>query len=107
MSRFKKHIFFCLNERDPENSRGSCSKSGASELLNHAKMRAHEMGLKGIVRINKAGCLDACANGPAVVIYPDDVWYSPKTKDDVEEILQEHAQHNRVVERLIIPFNHK
>ena len=107
MGRFKKHIFFCLNERDSKNPKSSCSKGGASELLNHAKMRSHEMGLKGIVRINKAGCLDACANGPAVVVYPDDVWYAPRTKSDVEEILQEHAQNNRVVERLVIPFKDK
>ena len=28
------------------------------------KIRIHELGLKGKVRVNKAGCLDACAQGP-------------------------------------------
>ena len=107
MSRFKKHLFFCVNERDSVNPKGSCAIGGASELLHHAKMRSHEMGLKGIVRINKAGCLDACSMGPAIVVYPDDVWYAPRTKSDVEEILQEHVQKNRVVERLVIHFDNE
>ena len=66
-----------------------------------------EVGLKGKVRINKAGCLDACQYGPSLVVYPDDVWYSPKTREDMEEILQEHVLNNRVVERIVIPFKKK
>ena len=107
MSRFKKHLFFCVNERTSGDPKGSCAKSGASELLSHAKIRSHKMGMKGIVRVNKSGCLDACAKGPSVVVYSDDVWYAPRTKDDVEEILQEHIKNNRVVKRLVINFDNK
>ena len=104
MSRFKKHLFFCINERDPDNPKGSCARGGSTELLSYAKMRSHEMGLKGIIRVNKAGCLDACTYGPTLVIYPDDTWYAPRTKADVEEIFQEHIEQNRIVERLTIQF---
>jgi len=45
--------------------------------------------------------------GPTLVVYPDDVWYSPKTQGDIEEILQEHILNNRVVERIVIPFKNK
>lgn len=76
-------------------------------MQEYAKMRVHDMGLKGKVRVNKAGCLDACNYGPAVVVYPDDVWYQPRTKEDVEEILTEHVQNNRIVERLVIQFKKK
>ena len=107
MKRFRKHLFFCINERNSDNPKGSCAKGGASELLDYAKMRSHEMKLKGIVRVNKAGCLDACSQGPAVVVYPDGIWYAPKTKDDIEEIMQEHVQNNRTVERLVIQFKSK
>lgn len=107
MARFTKHLFFCINERAADNPKSCCFLKNAPELLDHAKRRIHEMGLKGKVRVNKAGCLDACAHGPAVVIYPDDVWYTPHTLDDVEEILREHVQNNRIVERLVIPFKKK
>lgn len=71
------------------------------------KKRVHELGLKGIVRINKAGCLDACQYGPSMVVYPDDTWYAPRTNEDMEEILQEHVQNNRIVDRLVIQFKKK
>jgi len=80
---------------------------GAEDLLEFAKGWVHDNGLKGKVRINKAGCLDACQYGPSLVVYPDDVWYSPQSKADLEEILKEHVLNNRVVDRLVIPFRNK
>ncbi|HJL72902.1 MAG TPA: (2Fe-2S) ferredoxin domain-containing protein [Nitrospinaceae bacterium] len=107
MSRFQKHLFICNNKRTDDDPRGSCFACGADNLLDYAKGRIHEMGLKGKVRVNKAGCLDACAHGPAMVVYPDDVWYSPQTKEDMEEIITEHVRDNRVARRLAIEFKKK
>jgi len=107
MARFQKHIFICNNEREIDDPRGCCVGRGSLDLLDYAKGRVKEMGLKGKVRVNKAGCLDACQYGPTLVVYPDDVWYSPKTREDLEEILQEHILNDRVVERLLIPFKNK
>ncbi len=107
MSRFKKHIFVCNNQRQAEDPRGCCSARGSVDLLDYLKKRVHESGLKGKVRVNKAGCLDACQYGPTLVIYPDDVWYSPQTQEDMDEILTEHIENNRIVERLLIRFNKK
>ena len=107
MSRFQKHLFICNNKRTEDDPRSSCCARGSDDLLGYAKERIHELGLKGKVRVNKAGCLDACAYGPTMVIYPDDVWYSPKTKEDIEEIITEHIQNNRITDRLVIEFDHK
>ena len=57
---------------------------------------------KGKIRINKAGCMDRCDEGPVIVVYPEEVWYSYVDKEDIEEIIQEHLVHGRVVERLKI-----
>ena len=104
MGRFQKHIFICINQRNADDKRSCCSAKGAVDLLDHLKGRVHELGLKSKVRINKAGCLDACSNGPTVVIYPDGVWYAPRTKEDMDEILLKHIQGNIPVERLILHF---
>lgn len=53
------------------------------------KTRIKELGLKNI-RVNKAGCLDQCEQGPAVVIYPEGAWYSIKTIEDAEALIQDH-----------------
>ena len=104
MPRFQKHIFICNNKRTRDDPRGSCSERGSDDLLDYTKKRIHALGLKGEIRVNKAGCLDACAHGPAMVIYPDDIWYSPKTKNDIEMILEDHIQKNRMVKKLVINF---
>lgn len=97
----------CNNVRSEDDPRGCCTARGSIDLIDHAKKRIKEMGLKGQVRVNKAGCLDACAYGPTVVIYPDDVWYTPRSREDMEEILNEHILNDRIVDRLVIQFNKK
>jgi len=54
------------------------------------------------VRINVAGCLDNCENGPTVVIYPEGTWYKVRKKLDVEEIISEHLMKGNKVQRLLI-----
>ena len=56
----------------------------------------------GEVRINNAGCLDRCELGPTVVIYPEGVWYSCTTKEDIDEVLQTHLVQGGRVERLML-----
>jgi len=107
MSRFQKHLFICNNRRTADDPRGCCASRGSEGLLDYLKKRVHDSGLKGKVRVNKAGCLDACAQGPAMVVYPDDVWYAPRTPEDMEAILTEHIQNGHPVERLLIKFKKK
>ena len=107
MGRFQKHLFVCNNQRKEDDPRGCCASRGSLDLLDHLKRRIHECGLKGKVHVNKAGCLDACEYGPTLVVYPDDVWYSPKTKEDMQEILTEHVQNDRIVKRLVVDFKKK
>jgi (2Fe-2S) ferredoxin len=98
---YRTHLFFCTNQRSPGHERGCCADKGAERLRNYMKRRIRELGLKNI-RINSAGCLDRCECGPCVVIYPEGVWYSPKSEADLDEILTVHLQQARRVERLIV-----
>jgi len=100
MSYYQRHVFFCCNERPaPE---ACCANHGALELQAYAKarIRALDQSGKGKVRINKAGCLDRCEEGPCLVVYPDAVWYTYVDRADIDEIVEEHLKHGRVVERL-------
>jgi (2Fe-2S) ferredoxin len=107
MPPFEKHIFICINERKDNDARGCCHSKGSIDLLDYMKGRIHKLGMKSKIRVNKAGCLDACSQGPSMVVYPDNVWYAPKTKDDIEEIITEHIQNNRPVNYLTLPFKPK
>ncbi len=103
MAQFHRHVFICINERELADSRGCCTARGAEELAEAFKRKLHERGLKRIVRANKAGCLDQCAFGPTLVVYPEGVWYGRVTTADIDEIIDEHLLGGRPVQRLVIP----
>ena len=47
-------------------------------------------------------CLDRCDEGPVLVVYPEAVWYTYVDREDIDEILSEHIENGRIVERLRI-----
>lgn len=57
-------------------------------------------GLKGVVRANKSGCLDACELGVSVVVYPEGVWYLGVTPEDADEIIETSITGDGIVGRL-------
>ena len=71
-------------------------------MREYAKGRVKELGLSGPgqVRVNQAGCLDRCEEGPCLVVYPEAVWYSYVDRSDIDEIIEEHVKNGRIVERL-------
>jgi len=103
MSYFKHHVFFCCNQREPGDT--CCNNHNATAMQTYAKERIAALGLKGRgkIRINKAGCLDRCDEGPVLVVYPDNVWYTYVDREDIDEIIDEHLVHGRVVTRLRLP----
>lgn len=102
MPYYSHHVFFCTNLR--KDGGDCCQRFDAQGIRDYAKQRCKELGLagEGGVRINTAGCLDRCAEGPIMVVYPESVWYSYIDRDDIDEIIEEHLQNGRVVERLRI-----
>jgi (2Fe-2S) ferredoxin len=102
MAAFKRHVFICVNERAPDDPRGFCKARGGDAVAAAFKAKLHERGLKRIVRANKAGCLDQCALGPTLVVYPEGVWYGRVTLEDVDEIIERHIVGGEPVERLVL-----
>ncbi|HWU68881.1 MAG TPA: (2Fe-2S) ferredoxin domain-containing protein [Stenotrophobium sp.] len=102
MSYYQHHVFFCCNQREPGDARGCCNDKGATRVRDYAKKKIKALGLAGAgrVRINMAGCLDRCEQGPVLVVYPEEVWYTYIDEEDIDEIIAEHLQNGRVVERL-------
>lgn len=100
MSYFKHHVFFCTNQRDAGES--CCNNLGGTTAFAYAKDRigALKKNGAGAIRINKAGCLGRCDQGPVLVVYPEETWYNYVDNEDVEEIIQEHLINGNVVERL-------
>lgn len=99
---FKHHVFFCMNKR--EDGRDCCGAHGAEVAQKYAKKRCKELNINGHgkIRINQAGCMDRCEDGPLLVVYPEGTWYTYVDTDDIEEIIDSHLVQGKVVERLKI-----
>ena len=98
--KYSKHIFICTNERAESSLKGDCTRAGGKEIRMKFVQLINDHDLKGKVRANKSGCLDACEMGAAVVIYPAGIWYTKVTEEDVNEIFYESILNDNVVSRL-------
>jgi (2Fe-2S) ferredoxin len=108
MSYFSHHVFVCTNLREPNpdgTTRPCCAAKGSVDTRDYMKKRIKKLGLAGAgkIRLNNAGCLDRCEEGPCVVIYPEGVWYTFFDRADVDEIIDSHLLHGKIVERLRLP----
>ena len=105
MAKFERHIFICTNQRSADAPRGCCDQNGLGELQLAFKKELSARGLKDRMRANKAGCLDQCEHGPAVVVYPEGVWYAGVKAEDVAEIVESHLIQGQPVKRLLMTDN--
>ena len=102
MARYQRHVFVCINERPEDDPKGCCLRKGSAEVRDMLKEELKKRGLHRIVRANNAGCLDACAHGISMVIYPDGIWYGGVVKADIPEIIEKTIVGGKVIERLLI-----
>lgn len=101
---YRHHVFVCTNRRPDGHPKGCCATKGGEEVRAALKAELDARGLKGAVRANAAGCLDTCAFGVSVVVYPGGVWYAGVKVEDVKAIVEEHILGGRPVERLRMPL---
>jgi (2Fe-2S) ferredoxin len=107
-SFYTHHVFFCTNRREPDatgQARPCCAQANADKARDYVKTRikALKRSGPGAIRVNNAGCLDRCEQGPCLVVYPQAVWYTYVDDSDLEEIIQEHLLNGRIVQRLQLP----
>lgn len=103
--RYSKHIFICENIRAAGAAKKSCGASNSMQITEEFKKRLIEKGLHKTVRANKSGCLGVCEQGPALVIYPQGIWYGGVSVDDVDEIIGKSILRDEIIARLEIKDN--
>jgi (2Fe-2S) ferredoxin len=87
---YKRQIYVCINNRHGESI--SCGYSGGEEMAEELKKVAKEMNLKGKLRVARSGCLDLCAFGPNMMIWPEGLWFMKVTKEDLPKIIDTYMK---------------
>ncbi|KRQ17397.1 (2Fe-2S) ferredoxin domain-containing protein [Bradyrhizobium manausense] len=98
---YRHHVFSCHTQRPPDHPHGSCGTAGGGPLWERLGKAIEARGLTD-VGLTAAGCLGFCASGPLMVVYPDGVWYRPRSPEDIDEIVDSHLKNGRRVDRLVI-----
>jgi (2Fe-2S) ferredoxin len=87
---YKRQIYVCINNRNGESP--SCGYSGGEDIAEDLKKIAKDMKLKGKLRVARSGCMDVCAFGPNMMIWPEGLWYMKVTKEDIPQIVQTYMK---------------
>lgn len=103
---YQQHVFCCTNQRGPDAKRRCCAAGNSDALRDYMKKKVKALGIntaENRIRINSAGCLDRCEQGPVLVIYPEGVWYRYDSEADIDAIIQAHFIDRQPLPRLMLP----
>lgn len=103
---YETHVLFCCNQRPEGHPRSCCADRGGRDRMEYLNRRMAEEGI-GTVTVTEAGCMERCELGPAMVVYPDAVWYSLENDADVDEIIESHLKGGKPVERLVLEVDRR
>ena len=83
-----------------------CAGTGCTSSNSHAVKEAliAELAKKGLdkeIKVVQTGCFGLCALGPIMIVYPEGVFYSRVTVEEIPEIVEEHLLKGRPVERMV------
>ena len=101
----RHHVFVCTGK--------SCSARNSAEVLAAFDRELKARGIlfgkaakgknpAGSVVLTECASVGFCAIGPAVMVYPDGIWYAQVEAEDVVEIIEEHLLQGRPVRRLAL-----
>ena len=93
--QYRKHIMVCTTAKERH-----CGFKGGEELFQAFKRAVAERAMDDVL-VSRAGCTHQHHIGPTVIIYPDGIWYKEVKIEDVDEILNEHIENGKIVERLL------
>jgi (2Fe-2S) ferredoxin len=93
-------ILLCNSYRVAGEAQGACTKKGATDLLQYVSEEAADRGID--VAVTTTACLNVCAQGPIMVVQPNNFWYGGvDSEEKIDEVL-DALEEGEAVEEYII-----
>ena len=77
-----------------------CHASGSQEIREALKRELARHKLENEIRIIETGCNGFCAQGPVMIVQPDDIFYQKLKVEDIPHLVEEHFLKGRPVKKL-------
>ena len=93
MTTPRTHLMLCAGT--------GCVSNGSYRIKEALEAELAKQGLQDEVSVVMTGCNGFCAQGPVMVVQPDNVFYQLLSEGDVPELVEEHFLKGRPVTRLM------
>lgn len=100
MKKPEYHILVCNSYRVAGDAQGACNKKGAANLLQYIMEESVDRGLD--VAVTSTACLNVCAQGPVIVIQPNNFWYGGVDSEEKIDAILDALEEGEAYEELII-----
>ncbi len=93
MEPLAHHVFVCTQEK--AEGVPCCSTKGSGTVLEALRRELSRQGLADEVQVTSCGCLGICDEGPAMIVYPEAVWYAAVTPQDISQLVSLHLRQGK------------
>ncbi|MBX2859882.1 MAG: (2Fe-2S) ferredoxin domain-containing protein [Vampirovibrio sp.] len=100
-ANIQRQVFVCTGVSCSNNNSQATLEKFWEVLKEKGLLYGKRGSLDGTVIVTTCGSVGLCAAGPAVLVYPDGVWYYGVMPEDVEEIAEKHLIQGKVVDHLL------
>ena len=92
MSTYRTELLLCGGT--------GCIASGSLEVKGALENELVKQGLNREIRVIETGCNGFCAQGPIMIVQPDNIFYQKLTVKDIPYLVEEHFLKGRPVKKL-------
>ncbi|NQT24888.1 NADH-quinone oxidoreductase subunit NuoF [candidate division KSB1 bacterium] len=90
---YRTHLMICTGT--------ACVSCGSFDIKKELEQEIRKHGLEKEILVVTTGCQGFCAQGPVMVVQPDEIFYQKLTSEDIPELVEEHFLKGRPVKRLM------
>lgn len=96
----RRQVLVCTSKSCVANGSEAVLEAFKAQLIDE-RLLFYKGNAEGEIQCVHCGSVGFCAIGPAVLVYPDGIWYAHVTPADVPEIIECHLKGGVPVERLV------
>jgi NADH:ubiquinone oxidoreductase subunit F (NADH-binding)/(2Fe-2S) ferredoxin len=93
MDKYRANLLLCAGT--------GCVASGTAKVKTALEQELKNRGLANEIKIVLTGCNGFCAEGPVMLVYPEEIFYQKLTVEDIPKLVEEHFLKGRPYQKLM------